>query len=188
MAITSPRGLEMLSYLPPYYETSHVMTSLLQVQGAEFDQLNLALNETLDQFFVETATWGLDAWEEELALAPDPGLTTEERRERILDLLRGSLTLTLARMKALIETFYGGVVHVIEDFAGYRVFIRFFDPPGIPANFSEIKTAVRDMLPAHLGPTYIFGCFTWNQWDAKLETWDDFDALGLTWDELEVRE
>ncbi len=105
MTITSVRGLEMLSYLPPYYAESRVMNAILQAIGTESDSLNLALNEALDQFYVNTATWGLDIWETELALVADPNLSTAQRRQRIIDLLSGAATPTLARVKALVESF-----------------------------------------------------------------------------------
>jgi hypothetical protein len=187
MTITSERGLLMLDYLPPYYAASRVMTALLRSQGAEFDRLNLALNDTLDQFFVETATWGLDTWETELALSvAPPGMSYADRRLRILAILGGDNTATLARVKALIETLYAGVVHVIEDYAAYRVYIRFYDPPGIPTNFTAIEAAVRAMVPAHLDLYWIFASLTWNALDALNLTWDQLDALNLTWNELEV--
>ncbi len=77
-------------------------------------------------------------------------------------------------------------VYVIEDFAGYMVYIRFVDPPGIPFNFDEIEAAVRAMVPAHLGLYWIFASLTWDVLDALNLTWDQLDALNLTWDQLEV--
>lgn len=67
--LTSPRGREMFSYLPGYYETSRIMQADMNAKGAEMDLLFAALEETLQQFFVRTATWGLDRWESELGIA-----------------------------------------------------------------------------------------------------------------------
>src|SRR5690554_1842230 len=106
--ITSTRGKEMLSYLPPYYETSRVMRSILQAEGAEFDKLREALDETLNQFFVNTATWGLDQWEEELGLPITPDQLDAERRDKIISRLRGYGTATIYIVKNVAESYDKG--------------------------------------------------------------------------------
>jgi len=61
----------MLEYLPPYYETSRVIRALMEAEGLELDKLRQALDETLNQFFVNTATFGLNKWEEELGVSTE---------------------------------------------------------------------------------------------------------------------
>lgn len=65
--MNSLRGRELFSYLPAYYETSRVMQSDMDAKGSELDALYQALNSAADQFFVRTATWGLERWEMRLA-------------------------------------------------------------------------------------------------------------------------
>lgn len=185
--ITSTRGQEALTYLPRYYETSRVMKAILQAEGAEFDKLRQALDETLNQFFVSTATWGLDRWESELGLPPASDQPDAERRDRIISRLRGYGTATIRIVKQVAESYDKGAVDVIEDFAVYTVTIRFVDITGIPPNIDDLKAAVRAVVPAHLDIRYEYNYFIWNEWDAKNETWDAFDLLALTWDQLEVR-
>ncbi|SMB97929.1 hypothetical protein SAMN00808754_2032 [Thermanaeromonas toyohensis ToBE] len=185
--ITSTRGKEMLTYLPRYYETSRVMKAILQAQGSEFDKLRQALDEVLNQFFVSTATWGLERWEKELGLPPAEDQPESERRDRIISRLRGYGTATIYVVKKVAESYDKGAVDVIEDFEGYTVTIRFVDTTGVPPNLEDLKAAVRAVVPAHLDLKYEFNYFIWDEWDAKNETWDAFDSLALTWDQLEVR-
>ena len=184
--ITSIRGQEMLTYLPRYYETSRVMRSILQAEGSELDKLRQALDDILNQFFVRTATWGLDRWEEELGLSPALDQPESERRDRIVSRLRGTGTATIAVVKQVAESYDKGSIDVIEDHAAYTVTIRFVDTTGVPPNLDDLKAAVRAVLPAHLVIEYEFNYFLWDDLDAQGWTWDEFDALGLTWDELEV--
>ncbi len=177
----------MLTYLPRYYETSRVIRAILQAEGAEFDKLRQALNEILDQFFVRTATWGLDRWEEEVGLPVTPDQPEAERRDKIISRLRGYGTATIRIVKQVAESYDKGTVDVIEDFAGYTVTIRFVDTTGVPPNLEDLKAAVRAVVPAHLDLKYEFNYFIWDEWDAKNETWDAFDSLALTWSQLEVR-
>lgn len=176
----------MLGYLPVYYESSRVIRSLLQVQGAEFDRLRQALDETLDQFFVRTATWGLDRWEAELGLSQISDQPLAERRDRIVSRIRGTGTATISVVKAVAESYDRGRIDVVEDHAAYRVIVRFVDTSGIPPNLDDLKAAVRAVLPAHLDVNYELNYLIWSELDGLALIWTDLDDLGLTWDELEV--
>ena len=54
----------IMQYLPEYYQNSRVMGAIAEAQGAELELLNKALDEILAQFFIDTATWGLNLWDE----------------------------------------------------------------------------------------------------------------------------
>lgn len=186
MTVTSARGQEMMSYLPRYYETSRVMSALMNAAGSELDKLRYALDDTLNQFFVSTATWGLDTWEKELGLPVVPDQPISERREKIISRLRGYGTATIVLVKSVAESYDKGKIDVIEDHASYTVTIRFVDTTGIPPNLSDLQTALRAVIPAHLDICYEFNYFIWDELDAKQWTWDHLDSLNLTWDQLEV--
>jgi len=178
----------MLSYLPRYYETSRVMRAILQAEGSEFDKLRQALDETLNQFFVRTATWGLDRWEEELGLPITPDQPEAERRDKIISRLRGNGTATISVVKQVAEAYDKGTIDIVDDHAAYTITVHFVDTTGVPPNLDDLKKAVRAVVPAHLEILYEFNYFLWDEWDRKQETWDQFDSLMLTWDQLEVRD
>lgn len=184
--VTSVRGQEMLGYLPRYYLTSRIMQVILQAQGTELDRLRQALDETLAQFFVDTATWGLDAWEKELGLKPAPDQPEAERRDRIKSRLRGYGTATFYVVKTVAEAYDKGAIDVIQDHAAYTLTIRFADTTGVPPNLDDLKAAVRDVVPAHLELLYEFNYFLWDDLDSLNLTWDQIDALALSWDRWEV--
>ena len=184
--ITSVRGQEMLTYLPRYYETSRIMRAILQAEGIEFDKLRQALDETLNQFFVNTATWGLDRWEEELGLPITLDQPEAERRDKIISRLRGYGTATIYGVKKVAESYDKGTIDIVEDHAAYTITVRFVDTTGVPPNLDDLKAAVRAVVPAHLEIKYEFNYFIWDELDKKLWTWDQLDALNLTWSELEV--
>lgn len=185
--LTSERGKIMLTYLPHYYETSRVVKSILQAEGAEFDKLRQALDETLNQFFIRTATWGLDRWEEEVGLPIMPDQPEAERRDKIISRLRGYGTATIFVVKQVAEAYDKGAIDIVEDFPAYTITVQFVDTIGVPPNLDDLKAAVRAVVPAHLDIKYEFNYFLWDEWDKKQETWDQFDSLLLTWQELEVR-
>lgn len=61
---TSESALKMLSYVTPgFYDKSYVGKWMFQVMGLEYDKALKLAEELPEQFFPETATWGL-CWHE----------------------------------------------------------------------------------------------------------------------------
>lgn len=161
--VTSPSGKRMLGYLPEYYETSRVMGAILQAQGAELNQLRVSLEETLGQFFVGSATWGLDAWEAELGIAPVPGKPDDQRRSVINAKLRGVGTVTVDLIQSVAEAYDRGAVEVTQQPAAYQFTVRFMDTLGTPPNLSDLKAAIEEIKPAHLQVVYKYKYFLLSQ-------------------------
>lgn len=75
----------MLSYLKPgQYDHDPVMQDVYGTQGVEIDDLNRTLDEILDQFYIQFATWGLRIYEEQFDLPVNEGLDPEVRRALIM--------------------------------------------------------------------------------------------------------
>ena len=55
----SKKGKEMLTFTDWYYQESKIMQSILDTQGIEIDAVRDKLKDILNQFYVDTATWGL---------------------------------------------------------------------------------------------------------------------------------
>ncbi|WP_068616456.1 YmfQ family protein [Paenibacillus tuaregi] len=155
-AMKSKRGKEMLSFLPGYYETSRVMKADMDAKGAELDSLYAAMDETLDQFFVKTATWGLGRWEAELGIPPEPGKPVEQRRALVESRLRGAGNFTGRLVKNVAESYDGGTVNVTFAPAEYSFTIRFVDTIGIPPNLEDLKAVIEEIKPAHMAVEYEF--------------------------------
>lgn len=184
--VTSTAGQRIMGYVPRYYETSRIVRVLAQARGVEVDNLRQAMDETLNQFFARTATWGLDSWEDELGLEPQPGFTDAERQDRIVSKLRGYGTCTISLVKAVAESYDKGAVDVVQDHTIYEVTIKFVDTTGIPTNIDDLKVAVREVVPAHLGLVFEYNYLIWDELDAENITWDQQDALALSWDNYET--
>jgi hypothetical protein len=58
----------MVDYIPRYYGDSRIVDSLLSAESNEVIDLNASINDALDQFFIDTATWGLTNWERTFGL------------------------------------------------------------------------------------------------------------------------
>lgn len=153
--ITSPRGQVMLSYLPPLYQSSRVMQlGIFQPEGTQFDALWGTLDDILNQFFAETATWAIDKWESELGIVSDPSKPLFQRRSQVIAQLRGYGTATIGVITQIVKG-YDPTAYVIEDFGSYRVHLFF--PNGLDLSLDDMRKMVRKLLPAHLDFVEAFG-------------------------------
>lgn len=152
----SSRGSELLSYLPGYYSTSRIMGSMMDAQGGEMDLLYAALNETVDQFFVSTATWGLERWESELGISTDLTKPIEQRRAVVESKLRGAGSFTGRLVKNVAEAYDGGTVDVSFQPQEWSFTVKFVDTIGIPPNLEDLKAVIEEIKPAHLAVEYEF--------------------------------
>ena len=151
--VTSETGKKMFGYSSGY-ERSYLYKKLMQSEGEEFDKYRACIAEILNQFYVRTATWGLDIWENELGLPSDTSLTDRERQDRIVSKLRGQGTATIALVKSVAAAYENGAIAVIEDFAASTIIVKFIDTTGIPSNIDDLKVAVRDVVPGALEILY----------------------------------
>lgn len=178
--LTSPSGQRMLSYLPPLYDRSRVLQSLLQAEGLELDALRAAVADLLAQFYPRTATWGLPWWEAEVGLPAAPLLADAERRDRIVAKLRGYGTATVVLLKRVAEAWDLGAVDVVEDFEAYTLHVRFVDTRGVPTNLGDLRLNVRAVAQAHLALAFLFRyLLVFELRDTGL-TVADVAAMGLT--------
>jgi uncharacterized protein YmfQ (DUF2313 family) len=165
-----------------FYVNSSVYENFMAIAGTELDDLHDSTYDVLDQFFVDTATWGLDRWESEMSIVPRPGASLQERREAIRARMRGLGTATIKLIKNVGEAYVGGAIDVIEDHEDYAITIQFVDLRGVPLNLPDVQAVLRALVPAHLTISFVFRYSTWDRVDAAALTWDAVDALALTWD------
>ncbi|WP_246062014.1 YmfQ family protein [Paenibacillus oralis] len=150
----------MFSYLPSYYENSRVMQVDMNAKGVELDRLFEALDETLEQFFVRTATWGLERWESELGIETDPSKPLDQRRAVVESKLRGSGKFSGRLVKNVAEAYDRGAVDVIFQPDKWSFTVKFLDTIGVPQNLNDLKAVIEEIKPAHMVVDYRFRYLT----------------------------
>lgn len=90
-------------YLPDFLQHDVELATTLEVESQEHERQRLMLLEMLDQFFVDSATWGLDYWEEVLAVSHSTDETFQQRRQNILLKLQSHQTSTKVFLEKLAE-------------------------------------------------------------------------------------
>ncbi len=179
-----PFFVDLLTYLPQYYQENETMIELQGAVSEEVGQLWYSIDDLLKQFFVSTATWGLDLWERELGLPTDRTKSYERRREIIMAKLRGAGTTTKAMIQSVASAFSGGEVEVHEYNDEYRFVVQFIGVLGIPLNMAGLINAIDEIKPAHLTYSFKYTYTTWNM--VQSLTWAD--AGQGTWNQLRTYE
>lgn len=177
---------DMLDYLPHYYGDSRIVRNLTAREAKEFIQLQDRIQDVLQQFFVDTAVWGLSYWETVCGIPVDESKPKEQRRSVIKSKLRGAGTVTLAVIKNVVDSFENGEIQLQENFAKYEVVITFIGKRGVPPNLNDVRTALREIVPAHLSIRFEYTYLSWEELDSAKLNWDELEALNMTWDQLEV--
>lgn len=151
---------DMADYLPKYYGDVTEAMNIIERESAEFEQLNADIKDVLDQYFIATATWGLSYWERVCNIATDESKPYDQRRSVIKSKLRGMGTVTVEMIKNVADSYTNGDVEVTEDNVNYTVVITFTSVIGLPPNVEDCQSALREIIPAHLGIDFVFRYLT----------------------------
>ncbi len=180
----SQHFIDLMQYLPDYYQNIKEVKKLQEAMGYEVGGLAYSIQDILNQFFINTATWGLDLWEKLYGIITDRSKSYERRREILLAKLRGSGTTTKEMIKNVAVAFSGGDVAVQEYPEEYRFVVQFIGVKGIPQNMAGLINAIEEIKPAHLSFSFKYTYTTWNALNGL--TWDD--VKHKTWGELRIYE
>lgn len=142
------------NYYPSYLVKSKIFSAVLDTMQIELDNIDNIVKDIVNQCFVDTATWGLKYWEEMLGIPTDESKPYEFRRSVIKSKIRGSGTITVNLIKNVSESFSNGEVEVIEQPSIYSFTVKFVGTIGIPPNLDDLKKAIEEIKPAHLGVIY----------------------------------
>ena len=145
-----------------------------------WDQLEVCAREMLP----DTAEgMGLERLEELLPYRP-VSRTTEQRRLALAALLRiGGDSFT---PEGINDALAGCGINARAREIGVPncVEVWFPDTPGQPEGFERMKVIMEDILPCHLGITYVFWYLTWGEVGEKFPSWGDIRGMGLNWEQL----
>lgn len=144
----------MLNSLPPKAADMKQTREQIYAIYPEIEIVLRDIEDTVKQYFVETASSALDRYERDLGLEPASSLEDAQRRERILAAIISGGTCTVKMLKDTIMRVGGRAVTVTEDAENYTVKISFTDVYGIPRYIDDIKAAVQRIIPAHLTVEY----------------------------------
>jgi hypothetical protein len=144
------KEVNILKYLPTYLQSDINFKSVAEVHSAEHEKIRLLIQDIFKQFFIETATWGLDSYERILAITPKVSDTYEVRRRRILLKYQSNQTSTVEFLKSLVKRYAtsDATVQVIESNSQYSFSI--ITEGGSIIDIAGMFEAIDIYKPAHL--------------------------------------
>lgn len=146
--------MNLINQLPSFYDnpvTKPIQDSL----SIEANVLKEEIENTFNQLFVESATFGLDYWEKMLGIGKN-NFDYQTRRENIKAKMRSRGTTTLEVIKNIAEAYSYGEVEIEVDHSNYFFWIVFVGSIGVPAAFEQLHETINEIKPCHLGHDYKF--------------------------------
>lgn len=174
----------LLAYLPPILREAREFKLWNDIVGYELALLSWQMQDLVKQCFIDTATWGLEIWEETYGIETDLSKSFEERREFIKAKKRGQGTVTKKLIKETAEAFSGGEVEIIEHPESYSFTVQFIGVKGIPKNMAAFKDMLDTIKPAHLGYDFKYSYTVWDFLRQNNLAWIN----NKTWNDLKIYE
>ena len=139
----------------PYFYNNKVTRSIQDGLSIESNSVSEKISNTLTQFFVDEATWGLDSWEKMLGISKNNN-DIKTRRENIKAKMRSRGTTSIEVIKNICEAYSYGEVDIVVDHTNYSFEIYFVGSVGIPKAFAELDKTIEEIKPCHLAHSYKF--------------------------------
>lgn len=141
---------DLKRYLPQFLEHDPTFAATMESLSKEHEKQRLALRDITKQFFVTTATWGLDDWEDFLGITTDTNKTVDARRQAIIQKINGNNVVTLEFLTRLVNTYVAdGQAFIIDRPGTYSIDILYHG--GQVLDYQALRTSVTTYIPAHLG-------------------------------------
>lgn len=180
-----------MSSLPPrqrapdrYYR--HPQTAAILEALEDESELSAGqVEDLLDQFFVDTATWSLYLWEQKYGIAVDESKPLADRRTAVRDKMAATGNTTAEMVCQLAMALTGYEARVVVHSADYSFSLEFLGEENTLADIdvSQVRQMVESIKPAHL--RFIISGITWDDVESVGITWQWFEDRPTTWEEFE---
>ena len=146
--------MSLINKLPSFYDND-ITKSIQDSFTVEANSINDEVENTLNQFYVDSATYGLDSWEKMLGISKNNN-DIQTRRENIKAKMRSRGTSTISVVKNICESYSYGEVEIIVNHSDYSFVIDFVGSIGVPKAFTELDKTIEEIKPCHLAHSYKF--------------------------------
>ena len=170
--------MSLINKLPSFYD-NYITKPIQDSFTVEANLMNDKVEKTLEQFFVDSATYGLDYWEKMLGISKNNN-DIQTRRENIKAKMRSRGTTSVSVIKNICEAYSNGEVDVIVNHSDYSFVIDFVGSIGIPKAFAELDKTIDEIKPCHLAHSYRFNYNTHND----LSKFTHEELANYTYEEL----
>ena len=146
--------MSLINKLPSFYDND-IVKPIQNSFTVEANSINDEVENTLNQFIVDSATFGLDKWENMLGISKN-NFDIQTRRENIKAKMRARGTTSIDVIKNICEAYSNGEVDIVVNHTDYSFEIHFIGSIGVPKAFAELDKTIEEIKPCHLAHSYKF--------------------------------
>lgn len=150
----------MLGYLPAYERKSKVFQEIMKAAAKEVDQEYVDIKSLSNQLLINTATWGLAIYEQELGIQTDINKSYEERRNAIIAKWRGIGKIDKNLIRLIAESYAVGDVSVAFNNA---IIIYLLGVNETMIGMKDLLNSIEEIKPAHLRLQVIYVYITYGE-------------------------
>lgn len=147
--LKNEKAREILGWLPPVYSDAYVFLWLLQVIGVSIDDMESWALEYGKQAVPQTATWSIPYWEERYGILSNSSLTTQQRRNQIVNKRRTRAPMPPKKVEDII-TNITNVPTKIKENTGKNQFIVDCIGYITPGMRRQVEKEIDRLKPSHL--------------------------------------
>ena len=137
-------------YLPDFLNDLPEQKAIMEINSREIARVKFLFEDVLNQFNVETATWGLRIYEDYYLIPYNPSISYEERRKTINSYMMRKGPTTAEFIKK-IASIYAEEVEVIRHDAELWVDIILQTSSGFDDFIEKLMQKIKIIVPAHIG-------------------------------------
>lgn len=142
--------VDILAYLPKFLQKSPLFKGTNDADSKEHETIRLDLQDLLNQFFIKSATWGLERWEDLCGITTDKTLSDSVRRSTIIAKLQNPGSVTEVFLTNLINGYIADQQgYIISYPREYRIEVLYHG--GQITDYEKLRTAISTYIPAHIG-------------------------------------
>ncbi|WP_038299015.1 putative phage tail protein [Metaclostridioides mangenotii] len=153
----------MLIDKEPLHEQNYVTKKILSTYDKELEILRNIKQDTFNQFFVDTATWGLDYWEKMLCIKTNTKLSYKTRRSNIKGKMRGRGTTTIQVLKSICEAYTKREADIKEHAKEFLIVLDIIINDCDYNTVVELDKFVDQIKPAHLYHKFMMNLISENK-------------------------
>lgn len=142
--------VDISRYLPKFLASDKIIFHALAACSTQHEKQRLILDDLSNQFFVQTATWGLAEWERLVGIETDISRRLEDRRAEVLARLRPPESVTEEFLTKLVNRYVSDQqATILSHPESYSIDILYHG--GQVLDYTKLRDAVNMYIPAHIG-------------------------------------